>query len=247
MIDKESSIPLHKQAEFYLRRLIEMDKYKNGKMIPNEIELSRQMNISRNTLRQAINKLVHEGLLIRKRGIGTYVAMGKFSSEATNWLSFSQEMRLLGIEVENFELHIYRQRPTNEAKLFFNINDDETKVLRIERLRGKVDFPFVYFASEFNPEIPLTGNENFNLPLYDILRDEFNIIVKSSREEISAVPAGQFLAEKLDMELGEPVLVRKRLVSDIEGRPVEYNIGWYRGDSFTYKIECNRKEDYQSP
>ena len=43
MIDKESSIPLHKQAEFYLRRLIEMDKYKNGKMIPNEIELSRQM------------------------------------------------------------------------------------------------------------------------------------------------------------------------------------------------------------
>jgi GntR family transcriptional regulator len=52
-------------------------------MIPNEIELSRQMNISRNTLRQAINKLVHEGLLIRKRGIGTYVAMGKFSSEAT--------------------------------------------------------------------------------------------------------------------------------------------------------------------
>ena len=92
--------------------------------------------------------------MIRKRGIGTYVAMGKFSSEATNWLSFSQEMRLLGIEVENFELHIYRQRPTNEAKLFFNINDDETKVLRIERLRGKVDIPFVYLASEFNHEIP---------------------------------------------------------------------------------------------
>jgi len=46
-------IPLHKQAEKYLRNLIEQEEYKNGKMLPNEIELSEQLNMSRNTLRQA--------------------------------------------------------------------------------------------------------------------------------------------------------------------------------------------------
>jgi GntR family transcriptional regulator len=88
----KQKLPLHKQAELYLRNLIEQDEYKEGKMLPNEIELSEQLKMSRNTLRQAINTLVSEGLLIRKRGIGTQVAEKNIASEATNWLSFSQEM-----------------------------------------------------------------------------------------------------------------------------------------------------------
>lgn len=240
IIDRDSKLPLHKQAELYLRELITSDKYKNGKLIPKEVELSEQMQISRNTLRQAINQLVQDGLLVRKRGIGTRVALSKLSSEATNWLSFSQEMHLLGIEVENFELHLSKQTPSEEAKSFFGIIDNETRVLKLERLRGKKDFPFVYFSSEFNPEIPLDGSENYNMPLYDILRNEHNIVVKKSREEISAILADGFLADKLDVDKGAPILVRRRMVSDEMGIPVEYNIGWYRADSFTYKIESSR-------
>ena len=116
------------------------------------------------------------------------------------------------------------------------------RVLKIERLRGKEDFPFVYFISEFNPAIPLNGSENFNIPLYDILKNEYQIIVKNSREEISAAPANDFIASKLDVDTGTPILVRKRYVSDENGTPVEFNIGWYRADSFTYKIECSRNE-----
>lgn len=232
-------VPLHKQAESYLRGLIELDEFKDGKMLPNEVELSEQLKISRNTLRQAINTLVSEGLLIRKRGVGTRVAEKNIYSEATNWLSFSQEMKILGVEIENFELHITRQIPSEEARSFFSISED-TKVLRLERLRGKVNFPFVYFISEFNPEIPLDGTENFNRPLYDILRDDYQIIVKTSREEISAAPANNFIASKLEIETGDPILIRKRAVSDKHGQPVEYNIGWYRADSFTYKIESAR-------
>lgn len=232
-------VPLHKQAESYLRGLIELDEFKDGKMLPNEVELSEQLKISRNTLRQAINTLVSEGLLIRKRGVGTRVAEKNIYSEATNWLSFSQEMKILGVEIENFELHITRQIPSEEARSFFSISED-SKVLRLERLRGKVNFPFVYFISEFNPVIPLDGTENFNRPLYDILRDDYQIIVKTSREEISAAPANNFIASKLEIETGDPILIRKRAVSDKNGQPVEYNIGWYRADSFTYKIESAR-------
>jgi GntR family transcriptional regulator len=241
-IDRNSNTPLHKQAEQYLRELIVSDKYKNGKLLPNEVELSEQLSISRNTLRQAINKLVNEGMLIRKRGIGTRVAIHNIYSEANNWLSFSQEMRILGIKIENFELHISKQKPTHEARSFFSVESEEIKVLKMERLRGKEDFPFVYFVSEFNPVIPLNGMENFNEPLYDILKNQYHIVVKNSREEISAIQATEFLADKLDVEEGSPILQRKRFVSDIEGRPIEFNIGWYRADSFTYKIESIRRE-----
>lgn len=234
-----NKLPLHKQAELYLRRLIEQDEFRDGRLLPNEVELSEQLKMSRNTLRQAINTLVSEGLLIRKRGVGTRVAEKNIYSEATNWLSFSQEMKVLGVEIENFEFHISKQISSDEARFFFSIPEN-TKVWRIERLRGKVNFPFVYFVSEFNPEIPLDGTENFNRPLYEILRNDYHIVVKTSKEEISAAPANNFIASKLEIETGDPILIRKRAVSDTNGLPIEYNIGWYRADSFTYKIESVR-------
>lgn len=239
-VDHTSQIPLHKQAEQLLRELIDQEEYRNGKLIPNEVILSEQLQISRNTLRQAINKLVLEGLLIRKKGVGTKVAEKKIFSEANNWLSFSQEMKILNIEIFNFELHIKRQAASLDAKTFFNVEPD-CKLFRMERLRGKEDFPFVYFSSEFNPKIPFSGSEDFSKPLYEILENNFKVVVKTSKEEICAASASSFIAEKLEINQGDPILIRKRFVYDVNDVPVEFNIGWYRADSFTYKIECVRE------
>ena len=70
-IDHKSQIPLHLQAEELLRGLIEKAEYADGKLLPNEVELSKDLGISRTTLRQSINKLVYEGLLVRKKGVGS--------------------------------------------------------------------------------------------------------------------------------------------------------------------------------
>ncbi len=239
-INHESSVPLHSQAEDYLRTLIEQEEYKKGKLLPNEVELSEQLKISRNTLRQAINKLVFEGLLIRKKGYGTKVAKKGILSGAKNWMSFSQEMRALGIEVHNFELFVGRKKPNEEVCEFFGIEPADGRILCLERLRGKKDFPFVYFISFFNPVIPLTGNENFAMPLYEMMESQYDVQVKTSREEISARLAGNFISEKLEISPSDPILVRKRFVYDINDKPVEYNVGYYRADSFTYTIESQR-------
>ncbi len=239
-IDHKSTIPLHIQAEELLRNLIKKDEYKNGKLLPNEVELSKQLNISRNTLRQAINKLVFEGLLIRKKGYGTKVASRSVLSGAKNWMSFSQEMKTLGIEVQNFELHISWKQANEETASFFGI-EHGSRILYVERLRGKPDLPFVYFISSFSPQIGLTGNEDFTQPLYDIIEKEKGIILKTSKEQIYAKPADSFLAEKLEVNAGDPILVRKRFVYDINSQPIEYNIGYYRADCFTYTIECERE------
>jgi GntR family transcriptional regulator len=238
-IDHKSQIPLHKQTEELIRELINRPEYKDGKFLPKEVELSEQLNISRNTLRQAINTLVFEGLLVRKKGVGTRIAEKKVMSGASNWLSFSQEMKIVGIEIHNFELQIIRHEVSPEAAAFFNVSFG-TKVMRLERLRGKKDYPFVYFISEFSPNIPISASENFNRPLYDILESDYNIIAELSKEEINAAAADSFIVSKLEIKTGEPILIRKRYVYDNKNNPIEFNIGFYRADSFTYTIESRR-------
>ncbi|MDL2322453.1 GntR family transcriptional regulator [Bacteroidales bacterium OttesenSCG-928-A17] len=238
-LNYNSHVPLYVQIEEQLRVEIQDPEYKKGKKLPNEVDLARQLGISRSTMRQAINKLVYEGLLIRKKGIGTVVADVAITSKAGNWLSFSQEMKAMGVEVRNYGMYIGWTKPTEELCRFFNIGED-TKILKLERLRGSAEMPFVYFISYFNPRIGLTGNEDFSRPLYDILKD-YNTIVKLSKEEISAKAADRLLSEKLEIKMGDPILKRKRFVYDPGGRAVEWNVGYYRADSFVYTIESERE------
>jgi GntR family transcriptional regulator len=239
-LDHHSSTPLHIQAEQLLRGIISKEEYQKGKLLPNEVDLSKQLNISRNTLRQAINKLVNEGLLIRKKGYGTKVAAKGISGRAKNWLSFSQEMKALGIEVYNFELHISWQVPDSDVCSFFDIGPDN-KILSLERLRGKENFPFVYFISYFNPEIGMTGNDDFSHPLYDTLEKKYNVKASLSYEELSAIKAPSHICKKLNISQDNPVLFRKRFVYDENKRPIEFNFGYYRGDSFVFTVESERK------
>jgi GntR family transcriptional regulator len=238
-IDHKSPVPLHVQTEELLRKIIKQPQYLKGKHLPNELELAKKLNISRGTLRQAINKLVFEGLLIRKKGFGTKVN-NMVSSKALNWLSFSQEMALRGIPIKNFELNISWVLPEESIANFFEIRGNK-KVLKLERLRGRPEGPFVYFVSYFHPQIGLTGEEDFKRPLYEILEKDHHVIANLSKEEISARAADKFLAGKLQVEQGGPVLLRKRFVFDRAERPIEYNLGFYRADSFVYTIESRRE------
>lgn len=238
-LNPDSSTPLHVQAENLLREMIQQEEYRKGKLLPNEIELSSRMGISRSTLRQAINKLVYEGLLIRKKGYGTIVAPQSVMGNARNWKSFSQEMKSMGMTVQNFELHLSFKVPPSEAIKFFGISQAD-QVLCLERLRGRPGLPFVHFISYFNPSIPLTIEDDMSIPLYDLLEQKYGVLVKTSKEMIYAQGASPWIAEKLGIEEGDPVLVRKRFVYDAEDKPVEFNIGYYRADSFTYSIEFTR-------
>ncbi len=237
-IDHKSPIPLHLQTEELLRKIAQQPQYVKGKYLPNEIELSKKLNISRGTLRQAINKLVYEGLFIRKKGLGTKVN-NVICSKALNWMSFSQEMATRGIPIKNFELNVNWVKPEETISNFFEIRGNK-KVLELERVRGASEGPFVYFISYFHPRIGLTGKEDFTRPLYEILEKDFEVVADLSQEEISARASDKLLASKLLLEPGSPILIRKRFVFDLVGRPIEYNIGYYRADSFIYTIESKR-------
>ncbi len=239
-IDHKSVIPLHAQVETLLRNMAEEPEYKNGKLLPNEVDLAKNLGISRNTLRQATNKLVYEGILIRKKGVGTRFASESVNTRIKSWSSFSQEMEAKGIQIKNFEISVDWVVPEPEVLQFFKLPED-TRILKLVRLRGREDGPFVYFFSYFNPKIGLTGKEDFTRPLYEILEQDYHTVARLSKEELSARAADKFLARKLSIKVGDPLLKRKRMVYDPGSRPVEYNVGYYRADSFVYTIESERE------
>jgi GntR family transcriptional regulator len=239
-IDHKSPIPLHAQVETLVREMIKSPEYQNKEFLPNEMSLAKQLGISRNTVRQALNKLVFEGLLIRKKGVGTQVAERNVNTKARNWLSFSQEMKAEGLEIINYDMKISLVKANENTASFFNIPIGK-EIFKLERLRGHSEYPFVYFISFFHPRIGITGNEDFTLPLYEILEKEHSVIVKLSKEQLSAHLAGKEIGEILGIAAESPILKRTRFVYDPGGRPVEYNLGYYRSDSFTYTIESERE------
>lgn len=228
------------QVEDYFRKLIVMEKFKKGAFLPKEVELANRLGVSRNTIRQATNKLELEGLIIRKKGVGTRVAEKKsLQTGLDHWYSFTQEMKEKGIVVINLLLRVEWVKPNETIRHFFHIGADK-KVLKLSKLKGEASGePIVYFESWFHPRIGLGEKDDFNRPLYTMLEEKHGVVVSRSSENISAREAGA-CSKKLKTDPRAPVLYRERFVYDVGERPVEYNVGYYRGDKFTYSIDIKK-------
>lgn len=238
-IDHSSPIPLHVQVENLIRKLIESPVYQRGKLLPKEVELAKLLGISRNTVRQATNKLEHENLLVRKKGVGTRAVKKTVSTRLNNWLSFSEEMHNQGLEFVNYDVKVSWINSDEDVAEMLQL-DEGKKILKMERLRGFDKGPFVYFISYFHPRVGLTGKEDFSRHLYEILEQDYATIPSVSKEKINAIAATADIAKRLNIKKGDPVLFRKRVVCDPGDRPIEYNLGYYRADSFTYEIDIKR-------
>jgi GntR family transcriptional regulator len=238
-IDHSSSLPLHSQVEELLRKMIDLPDYKNGGLLPREIDLAKKLGISRNTLRQATNKLEYEGLIVRKKGVGAKVAQKQVTTHLNDWLSFTQEMNDKGVRLIDYEIKVEWVEAEKKIADFFEI-EIGFPILRLSRLRGNNDAPFVFFESYFHPRIGLTGEEDFTHPLYEILETDYHVSPTFSNERIKARLASVITSKRLRIKQGEPILQRERFVLDPGSRPLEYNIGFYIADRFTYTINIKR-------
>jgi len=235
-IDHKSKIPLHFQVEELLRKMVASPQFKNGNFFPKEVELANRLGVSRNTLRQATNKLQHEGLITRRKGVGTKVADKKpLTTGLDHWYSFTEEMREKGIHVTNFELKIEWVIADKKLTDFFNIPKN-TKVLKLSKLKGTEGDTIVYFESYFHPRIGVNEKDEFDIPLYTMLERKYGVVVIRSSENISARLAGD-IGKKLRIPTSQPVLLRERFVYAAGEKPIEYNLGYYRSDKFTYSID----------
>jgi len=238
-VDHTSVIPLHIQVEELLMSIIKLPDYANGKLLPKEVELAKNLGVSRSTVRQASNRLSEKNLIIRKKGIGTRVNKDMITTSLDSWSSFSKEMLEQGKTLVNYEFEL---KPVNSNKLVslkLGIAES-TMVYRLSRVRGVKNESKVYFISYFHPKVELKDSYDYSRPLYNIIEKECGYYAYVSKEEISAIIADKDLAHKLNLEIGDPILKRERVVLDRGHSALEYNIGYYKAENFKYSVELRR-------
>ncbi len=239
MLDHSSPLPLHAQAEQWLRSFISEPPQNHGGLLPDEVALAKRLSISRNTLRAAITRLVNDGLLERKRGVGTRILPPRTATGLGKWESFSREMAAKGVQVENFHIEARWEKAEEHIAQKLQIANEST-VLHLTRLRGYDDSPVVLFESWFHPNIPLNPDADFQQPLYQLITAHCDMVPMRSQEEITAIAANRILAKKLQVPKNSPLLRRQRLVTDAGQRPMEYAVNHYRSDRFIHSLDLYR-------
>ena len=151
-------------------------------------------------------------------------------------------MKNQGIDVVNYMIKTSIVYPDNRVRAALSISPDK-KVLKLEKIRGSKDAKFLYSVSYFHPRTEISTDDNFNIPLYDLLENEHDVVVATSKERLSAIKADDELCSLLETENGAPLLKRERLVTDLGNRPAEYNLVYYRTEFFTYDIDIKRDFD----
>jgi GntR family transcriptional regulator len=234
----QSGIPLHVQAEARLRELIAEPRFAtDGEFLTDEVSLASRWGISRNTLRQAIARLVTEGRLRRVPGQGTRVLAEPIRSEAGAWASFTREMRERGVVVKNFETVLKKATPPEDVAADLGMKPGE-ETWFLSRLRGWDGNPVILAESWLSPEIELTGDERFDKePLYEVLQQVARVSPARSAETVRAVKAPKTVSESLRVRAGDPVLLRRRITFDAKRQPVEVNLNWCHGDRYALALE----------
>jgi GntR family transcriptional regulator len=240
-LDHRSPIPLRAQVEQLLRELARKPEYQNGGLLPDEVSLAAELGVSRGTIRSGISKLVFEGLLERKAGVGTRATQPKSESGVRAWRSFTREMAAKGIKVRNFQLN-YQQARTTEAAAHALQLEAGSRLWRVERLRGWDNKPVLLSTSWFHPRLGLKGTEDFQHPLYETLEAATGARPHEAREAFVAVNADARLARLLQVRRNEPLLLRRHTVFDAGKRPMEFAEVYYVSSRFALTLDLKRKE-----
>jgi DNA-binding GntR family transcriptional regulator len=196
-----------------LRSQINSGVYKEGDLIPSENEICASYGVTRPTVRQALDKLVNEGLILKHHGKGSIVqapktGLGILSIEGTTSAAGNIDLKtkiLSGPEL----------RPWDE-EFMFTLTDEERAAgsIRMERQRfvenHVVLFEITYMANINLPSFTLKNLENKSL--FDTLRKDYAIEATGGDQKIWSIPADKNISEKLSINLNAPVLHLKRRI-----------------------------------
>lgn len=234
----KTTTPLYAQiAESFLEQ-ITSGKLEPEVRLPSERELSKALNVSRMTLRMALDVLDSKGLIVRRPGDGTYVAKPKIERQAGKLVPFTKSMREHGYRT-SARIIIFEQRLADVSvadKLNLPVS---APVFYCQRLRLINQEP-VMLENLTMPiyRFPDFGQHDLeNRSIYEIMETEYGITAYQAHQSLEAVPALEREAELLKIELGAPLMLERRLAFDKEDRPLESGRDLYRGDRFRFVTE----------
>ena len=202
--------------------------------LPSDAQLCEEFAVSRMTARGAVQRLVHEGLVYRVPGRGTFVAPARASRTASRILSFTDEMRRSGREPTSRVVErLVRTSTADEHRRL-----DAAEVLVLRRVRETDGAPVALETAVFPAErvAPLLDAELESVSVFETLADA-GIVPTAGHATITAEAASPEDARLLGVRKGSPLLVERRLISDQDDAPLELTESRYVPERYDIGVD----------
>jgi GntR family transcriptional regulator len=239
-LDRSTAVPLHHQVSELLRAQIASGRYRPGDMLPPETVLAAEFNLSRATVRQGIATLVQEGLLRRRRGVGTTVARPNFEQPLNALYTFHSAALRSGRDLRTVVLSQRLVPASGRVAERLRLCSPHDQVLEVERLRVLDDAPLVLECCVLPAErCALLRDADLTRPIYDLLEELCGIVVTSAHEQIRPVTLSSSEAARLGQRRGAPAFQVER-VAFAGQEPIEWRRSLICGDRYLYSVDLQR-------
>jgi len=236
-----SAGPRYLQLRRHLEKGINDGELPADSHLPAEREIAATTGLSRVTVRKAVETLVSEGLIIQRRGSGSYIAgaIPKVEQSLSHLSSFTEDMARRGMDVESkwLERGLFMPSPQEVLKLGLGLSDS---VARIARLRSANGMPLAIERASLSPDL-MPNPLQVETSLYEYLGRDGHRPVRAI-QHISATNLKANDAELLEVEEGAAGLKIERTSYLASGRVVEFTQSIYRGDAYDFVAELRISE-----
>ena len=221
-----------KQSETKDRVLDLIEQLGVGEAIPSERLLSADLGVSRLTLRAALDDLVREGFLIRRRGSGTFVSEPKIAQELT-LTSFTEDMRRRGLKPASRTLELKVVPAGARLGRFLHVSPSEPIVVA-KRLRLADHETMAIEALHVRASLVpgLSGRDLEEQSFYELLKEQYGVVVVGGTQTIEPTVTNEEESEALGVPLHSPAFLFERFSRSDQGEIVEYVHSIYRGDRY---------------
>ncbi|KAA3661703.1 MAG: GntR family transcriptional regulator [Chloroflexi bacterium] len=211
----------------YLLNYISTSQLGRGDRLPSEAEMSKELGVSRNTIREAYITLEAEGIINRRHGVGTFVERSPMIKESLRdeLLGFPQRIKMAGY-TSDFRL-LSVQNVIAPPKVYDALQvAPEQEVLRVEFLLLANDLPTVFLIDHFSPEVDHSKFDwdQFDGTMLNFISDSLEMPELQMHSRISAINASQEVAEQLQLEAGKPIIHIQSRVDSLDERPLTYTM-----------------------
>jgi GntR family transcriptional regulator len=249
-MELKEGTPLHKQISDWLKQEISRGTLEHNEKLPSENELSDKFDVSRVTVRRALQTLENEQLIYRCQGLGSFVSDQRTHQSFSFLNDFSEELAGSGLEPASKVISFGNENIEDRKDIlsFLDIQNKEIAV-KLERVRLGDGEP-IAFDQTWLPVFYGQLIENFDLEkntIFHILEDEFEIPVDKGCYRIESTLADEEKAEYLKIEVGTPLLLINRIAYTIHDKPVYYQKRYYRNDRIVFEIMTERPKNRQQP
>jgi GntR family transcriptional regulator len=233
--------PLYGKVEEVLASEIARGDYQPGDRLPSEDELLARFDVSRITVRRAVQNLIQRGVVEIRRGLGTFVLAPKVSQELTKLTGFVEDMDAHGRKASARVISQGVVAASVSVAQHLGISKG-TRVMRIERVRladsVPMSFDETYLPLEIGREI--VRNDLRVKPIFTLLEEKYGIPLTEAEYSLEAAAASAHVAEALDVPEGTPIFRIERTSYTTAGKPIDYEMLSYRGDLIRFVTRLAR-------